>query len=220
MSIKVTKRQLQVLQIIQQNIEDTGFPPTRAEIAKALNVRSINAAEDHIRALERKGYLSIVSGTSRGIKLTDRAIEDYFPKPATDLHEYIPDNHVNLPIIGHVAAGSPIEAIENKDNELSVDKSLFDIEPDYLLKVRGESMINIGIFDGDLIAVKKTQQVKNGQVIVARIGHEVTVKRLQKTNNQIQLLPENDDFKPIIVTPDDEFVVEGLAVGLIRTGCL
>ncbi|MBS9777652.1 MAG: transcriptional repressor LexA [Gammaproteobacteria bacterium] len=220
MSIKVTKRQLQVLQIIQQNIEETGFPPTRAEIAKALNVRSINAAEDHIRALERKGYLSIVSGTSRGIKLTDKAVEDYFPKPTTDLQEYIPDNHVNLPIIGHVAAGSPIEAIENKDNELSVDKSLFDIEPDYLLKVRGESMINIGIFDGDLIAVKKTQQVKNGQVIVARIGHEVTVKRLQKTSNQIQLLPENDDFEPIIVTPDDEFVVEGLAVGLIRTGCL
>jgi repressor LexA len=215
--IKLTARQEQILNLIREAIENTGFPPTRAEIAAELGFRSANAAEEHLQALARKGAIEISPGTSRGIRLRNlqpdgksgRGSQMALPHPAL--------MQLSLPLIGRVAAGSPILAQEHVEATYSVDPSLFSAKPDYLLKVRGLSMRDVGIFDGDLLAVKKADSAKNGQIVVARLGDEVTVKRYRKSGAVIELLPENPDFEPIRVDPRDEgFALEGLAVGLLR----
>lgn len=224
MSIKLTARQSQILDLINQAISNAGRPPTRAEIAQELGFKSVNAAEDHLRALERKGYITISSGTSRGIQLTNIANQhyginnntttEYTSNLGNDL--FIPPQLV--PVIGSVAAGSPILASAHIEKQIPLDANLFDDKPDYMLRVRGNSMSDIGILDGDLLAVKSTIQAHNGQIIVARIGDDVTVKRFQKAGQKIDLLPENPDFKPIKIKPGDDFHIEGIAVGLLRTG--
>ncbi len=210
--IKLTARQEQILNLIKDAIENTGFPPTRAEIASELGFKSANAAEEHLQALARKGAIEISPGTSRGIRLLGVNAEPAAPKvPAALLM-------MSLPLIGRVAAGSPILAQENLEASYNVDPALFSAKPDFLLKVRGWSMRDAGIMDGDLLAVKKIDSAKNGQIVVARIGDEVTVKRYKKTGSLIELFPENPDFKVIQVDPEvDEFALEGLAVGLMRS---
>ncbi|MFZ4878339.1 transcriptional repressor LexA [Janthinobacterium sp. Mn2066] len=209
--IKLTARQEQILNLIKDAIENTGFPPTRAEIATELGFKSANAAEEHLQALARKGAIEISPGTSRGIRLIGAAAAEPLPAkvPAALL--------MSLPLIGRVAAGSPILAEENLEASYNVDPALFSAKPDFLLKVRGWSMRDAGIMDGDLLAVKKIDSAKNGQIVVARIGDEVTVKRYKKTGAMIELFPENPDFKVITVSPEDEFALEGLAVGLMRS---
>jgi repressor LexA len=213
--IKLTARQQQILDLIKDAIENTGFPPTRAEIAAELGFRSANAAEEHLQALARKGAIAIAPGTSRGIRLTEsisrsQGTQLALPHPAL--------MQLSLPLVGRVAAGSPILAQEHIQASYNVDPALFSAKPDYLLKVRGMSMRDAGILDGDLLAVKKADSARNGQIVVARLGDDVTVKRYQKSGSVIQLLPENPDFLPIIVTSQQEdFALEGLAVGLLRS---
>jgi repressor LexA len=221
-SPKLTERQQQILDLVQSAIERTGAPPTRAEIAAELGFRSANAAEEHLQALARKGVIELVGGTSRGIRLksdTLRALNEarlsqfgkQFSLPLPSLAQ------LTLPLVGRVAAGSPILAQEHIDQSFVVEASLFARRPDYLLKVRGMSMRDAGIMDGDLLAVQKAKEAKNGQIVVARLGDDVTVKRLRKTKHHIELLPENPDFETIVVQPDDAgFELEGIAVGLIR----
>jgi len=215
--LKLTARQEQILGLIRDAIENTGFPPTRAEIAQTLGFRSANAAEEHLQALARKGVIEISRGTSRGIRLTDNAHD----KPGgRTIAQSVPAGilQLNLPLLGMVAAGSPILAQEHVTANYTVDPSLFRNRPDFLLKVRGMSMRDAGIMDGDLLAVKKADSAKNGQIVVARLGDDVTVKRYRKTGSLIELLPENPDFKAIEVQPGrDEFALEGVAVGLLRT---
>ena len=211
--LKLTARQEQILELIRDAIQNTGFPPTRAEIANELGFRSANAAEEHLQALARKGAIDIAPGTSRGIRLRDMHVDRSaqqlaLPHPAL--------MQLSLPLIGRVAAGSPILAQEHIEATYQVDPALFSARPDYLLKVRGMSMRDAGILDGDLIAVKKTDQARNGQIVVARLGDDVTVKRYRKSETMIELLPENPDFKTIHVQPHDDFSLEGLAVGLMR----
>jgi repressor LexA len=217
--IKLTARQEQILNLIRDAIENTGFPPTRAEIAAELGFRSANAAEEHLQALARKGAIEIAPGTSRGIRLremgSERSAERFAGRQMALPHPAL--MQLSLPLIGRVAAGSPILAQEHIEATYNVDSSLFSAKPDYLLKVRGMSMRDAGILDGDLLAVKKADQPKNGQIIVARLGDEVTVKRYKKSGSVIELLPENPDFEPIRVEPQrDDFAMEGLAVGLLR----
>ena len=217
--IKLTARQEQILKLIQDAIENTGFPPTRAEIAQILGFRSANAAEEHLQALARKGAIEISPGTSRGIRLVDASHD------RTGLRGMVPAPHpavmhLSLPLVGRVAAGSPILAQEHIDATYSVDPSLFRSKPDYLLKVRGMSMRDAGIMDGDLLAVQTTREARNGQIIVARLGDDVTVKRLRRTTAGIELLPENPDYPVITVQPGEPFEIEGLAVGLIRNTML
>ena len=196
--IKLTPRQTEVLDFIKRYMSDTGYPPTRADIAAELGFKSANASEEHLKALARKGAIEMIPGTSRGIKLPD---ED------------------GLPIVGRVAAGSPILAEEHIENHCEIPPSFFNPPADYLLTVQGDSMIEVGILNGDLIAVHKTQNLNTGDIVVARIEDEVTVKRL-KTNRskyQITLLPENKDYNPIEVDlREQNFAFEGLMVGVIR----
>jgi repressor LexA len=208
--LKLTARQEQILNLIKEAIENTGFPPTRAEIAAELGFKSANAAEEHLQALARKGAIEISPGTSRGIRLVGAAASEALPSVPAALM-------MSLPLVGRVAAGSPILAQEHVETTYSVDPAMFSAKPDYLLKVRGWSMRDAGINDGDLLAVKKVDSAKNGQIVVARIGDDVTVKRYRKTGELIELLPENPDFKVIRVSPEDGFALEGLAVGLMRT---
>jgi len=217
--IKLTARQEQILNLIRDAIENTGFPPTRAEIATELGFRSANAAEEHLQALARKGAIEISPGTSRGIRLRDMNLEKGLPRfGGTQMALPHPSlMQLCLPLIGRVAAGSPILAQEHIDATYHVDSSLFTAKPDYLLKVRGMSMRDAGILDGDLIAVKKSDSAKNGQIVVARLGDDVTVKRYKKSGALIELLPENSDFQTIrIDSSRDDFALEGLAVGLLR----
>lgn len=217
MSIKLTARQQQILDIIKSEITNSGFPPTRAEIAKTLGFKSANAAEDHLRALQKKGIITITPNTSRGIRLVNT--NNASGANAAHISTQTPsnDNSFTMPVIGRVAAGNPVLAQENIENEIQLDLNLFKEKPDYLLRVSGLSMINVGILDGDLLAVKKHSDANNGQIVVARIDNEVTVKRFYKDKGQIQLLSENPEFDPIIIDPSVEFVIEGLAVGLIRS---
>ena len=209
--VKLTARQQQILELVQNAIARTGAPPTRAEIANELGFKSANAAEEHLKALARKGAIEIAAGTSRGIRLLGVHAEPAASKVPAALM-------MSLPLIGRVAAGSPMLAQENLEASYNVDPAMFSAKPDYLLKVRGESMRDAGIMDGDLLAVKKIDSAKNGQIVVARIGNEVTVKRYRKTGSTVELLPENPEFKIIKVDPEaDEFALEGLAVGLMRT---
>ncbi|PQZ68082.1 repressor LexA [Achromobacter sp. MYb9] len=215
MASKLTDRQQQILDLIRQTVMRTGFPPTRAEIAQALGFRSPNAAEDHLKALARKGAIELTAGASRGIRLKDGATA------STPTSLTLPSlTHLLLPLVGRVAAGSPILAAEHVEREVGVDPHLFAQAPDYLLKVRGMSMRDAGILEGDLLAVKKASEARNGQIVVARLGDDVTVKRLQRTNGHIELLPENPDFQTIVVEADQEFALEGIAVGLIRPHAL
>ena len=196
----LTARQTQVLELIRQYIIDTGYPPTRADIAKELGFKSANAAEEHLKALARKGAIEMIPGTSRGIRLPDPV-------------------DVGLPIVGRVAAGDPILAEENIEDRIDLPASFFQPHADYLLRVRGDSMMNAGILDGDLLAVHKTAVATHGQIVVARIEEDVTVKRFQRTKrrNQVMLLPENDAYQPIEVDlATQSFAIEGLSVGVIR----
>ena len=223
---KLTARQQQILDLVQSAIERTGAPPTRAEIAAELGFRSPNAAEEHLQALARKGVIELVGGTSRGIRLksdTLRALNEarlsqygkQYSLPLPSLAQ------LTLPLVGRVAAGSPILAQEHIDQTFVVESSLFPRKPDYLLKVRGMSMRDAGIMDGDLLAVQRAHEAKNGQIVVARLGDEVTVKRLRRTKAGIELLPENPEFEPIVVAPGmADFALEGIAVGLIRNTML
>ena len=201
--IDLTLRQQQILDLIRDHIEDTGYPPTRAEIAEILGFRSANAAQEHLKALERKGVIEIIPGGSRSIRLLD--------------HQQAPGG---LPVVGQVAAGSPILAEENVEDHYSVAEQLFHPAASYFLRVRGMSMKDIGILDGDLLAVHRTQNAENGQVVVARIDDQVTVKRFKRTRSkyEIHLLPENTDFEPIVVDlREQDFAIEGLSVGVLRT---
>ncbi|MBE2263400.1 MAG: transcriptional repressor LexA [Burkholderiaceae bacterium] len=218
---RLTARQQQILDLIQAAIARTGAPPTRAEIAAELGFKSANAAEEHLQALARKGVIELVSGTSRGIRLRSdalRAINEsrnrQFSLPLPSLAQ------LALPLVGRVAAGSPILAQEHVDQTYYVESSLFQRKPDYLLKVRGMSMRDAGIMDGDLLAVQSTREARNGQIVVARLGEEVTVKRFRRNKDQIELHPENPDYPTIVVAPGEHFEIEGLAVGLIRNTML
>jgi repressor LexA len=220
-SPKLTARQQQILDLIQNAITLTGSPPTRAEIATELGFRSANAAEEHLQALARKGAIELVSGTSRGIRLKSEALRSINESRNKQFPLSLPGlSQLMLPLIGRVAAGSPILAQEHIDQTYYVESSLFQRKPDYLLKVRGMSMRDAGIMDGDLLAVQSTRDAKNGQIVVARLGDEVTVKRFRRTKDLIELCPENPDYQIIVVEPGEPFEIEGLAVGLIRNTML
>jgi repressor LexA len=212
---KLTARQQQVFDLVRRAIERTGFPPTRAEIAAELGFSSANSAEEHLRALARKGVIELAAGASRGIRLLVGAEDS--PYQFTLPHASI--MQLSLPLIGRVAAGSPILAQEHISQHYACDPALFSSKPDYLLKVRGLSMRDAGIFDGDLLAVQKKSEAKDGQIIIARLGDDVTVKRLKRRPNGIELIAENPDYENIFVeTGSAEFALEGIAVGLIRPG--
>ena len=219
---KLTARQQQILELIQSAIANTGSPPTRAEIATELGFKSANAAEEHLQALARKGAIELVSGTSRGIRLKSHNRAQSATGFAEQLSEKMSQfqQSLLLPLIGRVAAGSPILAQEHIDQSYLIQSSLFDRKADYLLRVRGMSMRDAGIMDGDLLAVQSTREAKNGQIVVARLGDDVTVKRFERKSDRIELHAENPDFKTIIVQNDEPFEIEGLAVGLIRNNFL
>ncbi len=195
---ELTARQKQVLELIQDLMNESGMPPTRAEIAQKLGFKSANAAEDHLRALARKGMIELLPGAARGIRLTDPP---------------------GLPVVGRVAAGSPILAQEHLEGRYRLDPGLFHPKAHYLLRVRGMSMRDAGILDGDLLAVHRSPDVFNGQIVVARVGDEVTVKRYRLKGSQVWLMPENPEFQPIIVdSGNPTLVLEGVVVGVIRNG--
>ena len=195
--MKLTARQEQVLNVIRQYVADTGYPPTRADIARELGFKSANAAEEHLRALARKGAIEMIAGASRGIRLTEST---------------------GIPIVGRVAAGSPVLATEHIEDYCELSPSFFSPQADYLLRVTGDSMKDVGILDGDLLAVHSTPTARDGQIVVARIEDEVTVKRLKRSGQHIlKLLPENADFEPIVVDlRSTECAIEGISVGVIR----
>ena len=199
---ELTPRQKQILEMIQEFIAETGMPPTRAEIARQLGFKSANAAEEHLRALQRKGVLELLPGASRGIQLKD-SLRD----------------QMGLPLVGRVAAGSPILAQEHIEAHYKLDPQLFNPKPHYLLRVHGMSMKNAGILDGDLVAVHRTPEVRSRQIIVARLDDEVTVKRYRQSGSLVSLLPENEEFEPIEVDlREQSLVIEGVVVGVIRDG--
>jgi len=197
---KLTNRQQQVLDIVSQHIDQTGYPPTRADIARELGFKSANAAEEHLKALARKGAIEMIAGASRGIRLPHSR---------------------GIPIVGRVAAGNPVLAEEHIEDYCDLPASFFKPAADYFLRVTGDSMIDVGIFDGDLLAVHSTPVAANGDIVVARIEDEVTVKRLHKTAKKhlVELLPENPDYQAIKVDlRESEFQIEGLSVGVLRRG--
>jgi repressor LexA len=195
----LTNQQQRVLSFIQEFIDSEEMPPTRAEIAEAMGFRSVNAAEDHLKALVRKGAIEIMPGTSRGIRLlTDQGTS-------------------GLPVVGRVAAGNPILAEENIQGRYKIDPKIFRPRAHYLLRVKGMSMRDAGILDGDLLAVHRTPQASSGQIVVARVDNEVTVKRFRRRGNIVRLLPENPDFEPILVNlKEQEMAIEGIGVGVVR----
>jgi len=195
--MKLTARQEQVLEVIRQYVDDTGYPPTRADIARELGFKSANAAEEHLRALARKGAIEMIAGASRGIRLTEQS---------------------GLPIIGRVAAGAPVLAQEHVEDYCELSAGFFSPRADYLLRVTGDSMKDVGILDGDLLAVHNTETARDGQIVVARIEDEVTVKRLKRSGqNVLKLLPENPDYEPIVVDlRHTQCAIEGISVGVIR----
>ena len=218
---KLTDRQQQILELVQSAIERTGAPPTRAEIAAELGFKSANAAEEHLQALARKGVIELIGGTSRGIRLRSETLRALNESRGKQFSLPLPSlSQLTLPLVGRVAAGSPILAQEHIDQTYLVEASMFPRRPDYLLKVRGMSMRDAGIIDGDLLAVQKAKDAKNDQIVVARLGDEVTVKRFRRTRGTVELIPENPDFKTIVLDGDVDFELEGLAVGLIRNNMM
>ncbi len=196
--LKLTPRQQEILDYIRNNVEMLGAPPTRAEIASAFGFASHNAAEEHLKSLAKKGAIVLEPGSARGIRLVEQ---------------------LGLPLIGSVAAGSPIMAIENVQARYALDASLFKPRADFLLRVRGLSMLHAGILEGDLLAVHRCSEARNGQIVVARLDEDVTVKRYRKHGSVVELIAENPDFEPIVVdTRVQPLVIEGVAVGLIRGG--
>ncbi len=199
---QLTPRQKEILELIQSFIDEYGMPPTRADIAKELGFKSANAAEEHLRALQKKGVLELVPGASRGIQLKDSLREQ-----------------MGLPLVGRVAAGSPMLAEEHIETHYRIDPALFNPKPHYLLRVQGMSMRDAGILDGDLVAVHRTPEVRSRQIVVARVDDEVTVKRYRQDGSVVWLLPENDEFEPIQVDLNEQtMVIEGVVVGVIRNG--
>lgn len=215
-TVRLTARQQEILELIERAIAHTGAPPTRAEIATELGFKSANAAEEHLQALARKGMIELRSGTSRGIRLTSRSGGQQLA-PGLAWASELPSGGMALPLIGRVAAGAPILAQAHIEAMHYVDRSLFQVAPDYLLKVRGQSMRDAGIQDGDLLAVQARQDARTGQIVVARLDEEVTVKRLRHTAQGLELQAANPDFAPIIVRPGQPCAIEGIVVGLIRT---
>jgi len=199
---ELTPRQREIVKLIQEALRDNGMPPTRAEIATAMGFKSANAAEEHLRALQKKGVLDIIPGASRGIQLKDSLREQ-----------------MGLPLIGRVAAGRPMLAEEHIESRYQIDPKIFQPRAHYLLKVRGQSMKDIGIMDGDLVAVHRTPEVRNRQVVVARLDNEVTVKRYKQDGKIVWLLPENEEFEPIRVDlKEQSLIIEGIVVGVLRQG--
>ena len=197
---QLTPRQKEILHMIQEFIADYGMPPTRADIARELGFKSANAAEEHLRALQKKGVLELIPGASRGIQLKDSLREQ-----------------MGLPLVGRVAAGSPILAEEHIETHYKIDPALFNPKPHYLLRVHGMSMRDAGILDGDLVAVHRTPEVRSRQIVVARVGDEVTVKRYRQEGSVVWLLPENEEFEPIQVDLNEQtMIIEGVVVGVIR----
>jgi len=199
---QLTPRQKEILELIQSFIAEYGMPPTRADIARELGFKSANAAEEHLRALQKKGVLELIPGASRGIQLKDSLREQ-----------------IGLPLVGRVAAGSPILAEEHIETHYTIDPALFNPKPHYLLRVHGMSMRDAGILDGDLVAVHRTPEVRSRQIVVARVDDEVTVKRYRQDGSLVWLLPENEEFEPIQVDLNEQsMVIEGVVVGVIRDG--
>ncbi len=200
--LKLTPRQTEILEFIKQSLDDNGYPPTRAEIAQKLGFKSPNAAEEHLKALARKGAIEMTPGASRGIRVPG----------------FEPGGNVDgLPVIGRVAAGAPILAQQHIEESCRINPSFFHPKADYLLRVRGMSMKDVGILDGDLLAVHVTREARNGQIVVARLGEEVTVKRFKREGDKVWLIAENADFAPIEVDlHEQDLVIEGLSVGVIR----
>jgi repressor LexA len=199
---QLTPRQTQILQMIQEFMANSGMPPTRAEIARELGFKSANAAEEHLRALKRKGVIDLIPGASRGIQLKDSLRVQ-----------------LGLPLVGRVAAGSPILAEEHIETYYRIDQALFNPKPHYLLRVEGMSMKNAGILHGDLVAVHRTPEVRSRQIVVARVDDEVTVKRYRQDGSLVWLMPENEEFEPIRVDLNSQtMVIEGVVVGVIRDG--
>lgn len=193
---ELTPRQAEIVELIRSHVEATGFPPTRAEIARILGFRSVNAAEEHVKALVKKGVIELLPNASRGIRLAQGA---------------------GLPVVGRVAAGKPMLAEQHIEGHYQIDRALFKPRADYLLRVRGSSMIDAGILDGDLLAVHRTPEARSGQIVVARVNDEVTVKRFKRRGREVQLLAENPDFPPIVLDlKRDPLTIEGLGVGVIR----
>jgi len=202
---ELTPRQREIILLIQKVIRETGMPPTRAEIAGALKFRSVNAAEEHLRALERKGVIELLKGKSRGIRFKD-AFRERSPRETS-----------GLPLVGRVAAGEPVLAEEHIEARYRIDTDLFETPPHFLLRVQGMSMKDAGILDGDLVAVHRTPEVRNRQIIVARLEDEVTVKRYRQEGHRVWLLPENPEFEPIEVDlRERHFTIEGVVVGVVR----
>lgn len=199
--MKLTKRQTEVLECIKRHIGETGYPPTRADIARDLGFKSANAAEEHLKALAKKGAIEIIPGTSRGIRVPEL------------------EEEAGLPVVGQVAAGSPILAQEHVEDHCTISSDFFHPKADYLLRVKGTSMKDIGIMDGDLLAVHQCQSARDGEIVVARLEDEVTVKRFKQDGNIVYLIAENEEFDPIVIDlQEQELAIEGLGVGVIRRG--
>jgi len=216
MSTDLTDRQQAILDFVRTRIETDGLPPTWAEIARAFGFRQTRSAQKHLQALEAKGYLTLLPGKARGIRLVGMSSISRHQQRSRD-------DRMALPILGRVAAGAPIGAdapfdAEGIERHLRLDRSLFSLVPDYLLRVRGDSMRDDGILDGDLVAVQRASQARDGQVVVARIDDEITIKRLSLGDDRIALLPRNPDYAPIEIQPGQDFAIEGLYCGLIREG--
>jgi repressor LexA len=204
----LTHRQQAILDFVRERIAADGLPPTWAEIARAFGFRQTRAAQKHLQALEAKGYLTLLPGKARGIRLS----------PPAQARTSLRDGEVELPILGRVAAGLPIGADAGVQRHLLLDRRLFSSPPDYLLRVQGDSMREDGILDGDLVAVHRTNDARDGQTVVARLDDEITIKRLQLMEDGIRLLPRNPDYAPIDVASDQDFAIEGIYCGLIREG--
>ncbi len=204
--MELTRRQQEILEFIVQQLERNGMPPTRAEIVEQFGFKSPNAAQCHLKALADRGAIRLMSGTARGI--VPLGITNARPNSAAD----------RIPVIGRVKAGSPILAVENREEDMSIDAAAFHPRPNYILRVEGDSMIGIGINDRDLLLVHKTPEARSGQIVVARIGDEVTVKRLRRQGRSVFLDPENASYDPIHVRQNEDFAIEGIGVGVIRQG--
>ena len=216
----LTKRQQEIFDFILERMASNGAPPTRVEIATHFGFKSPNAAEDHLKALDKKGHIELISGTSRGIYIAEAARLNAQQSAQTDNIDPELGQASGLAVIGDVAAGAPIFASEHVQQYVNVDQALFSENADFLLKVKGDSMINIGIFEQDLLAIKKTTSARENEIVVARIGDDVTVKRFQRHGSSVSLIAENDDYSPINVDLQTEtFAIEGVVVGLIRRWC-